>query len=690
MSSISSASSTSNSIEQLVAQYMAFEKKPLQTIETKKASLNTLSAVYSDLKNKLQSVYDAAQVLSKTGSDSAFNTVKVTSSDAEAVSVATDTDAAEGQYVFRVRQLATATTMKSTATLNNHASVMSSTGVVSGTGVLDIDETWADAGFDAVPDGTVTINGAVFTLADYTTVEDFMDAVNDDTSVRSHAAVTSGGGLDTSQAWADAGFDTAPDGTVTINGRTFTLTDYATVDEFIAAVNADATANVTLTYSAENDRFTLTSDDDSALTLSETGTTGFLTAANITGPAKANLYYDESRDKFVIESTTDSDLVLAESGSVGFFTEANIATGTYSTNTTGLNATEKLANINFDTDIAAGSTGSFKINGVTIEWNADTDTLASIISDINRSEAGVTAFYDDTLDKLILTSDVDGSEAIELEDVEGSLLTGALKLSSAAQTLGQDAKFTVNSTDSADEITKSSNNFTINGISFTLNEVTVANDSYTDSETTSVTVKSVKDESAIKSKVSTFLTAFNTFSDYIKTKTAVDTTTYTRGVLAGDTVYRGLRNTLSGLFSGQVSGLDAEKPSYLSDIGITMDDNLHLSISDATTFSEWLTEDPEAIANLFNSDNGVAVQVESILENYVDTYGIIYEQKESISDQIGYLDKQIERLNERLAYKESYYRSQFTSLQQLFVDVTYQMNQTTSMISSMNSLLGLS
>ena len=79
----------------------------------------------------------------------------------------------------------------------------------------------------------------------------------------------------------------------------------------------------------------------------------------------------------------------------------------------------------------------------------------------------------------------------------------------------------------------------------------------------------------------------------------MDTTTYNRGALAGDTVYRGLRNSLSGVLLGQVSELDADKPSYLADIGITMDDNLHLSISDATTFGQWLTEDPEAISNLF-------------------------------------------------------------------------------------------
>ncbi|MCK5147482.1 flagellar filament capping protein FliD [bacterium] len=689
MSSISSIGGAS-SIDQLVSQFMALERRPVNALVLKKASLSTRSAVYSDLKGKLQTLSDAAAVLAETGTDSAFTSIKVSSDDKDIVSVATETGAAQGQYTFRVRQLATSTIMKSTGTLNNHASVMSSALVVAGADKLDIDEAWADVGFDNQPDGSITINGATFTLSDYDSVEDLIDAVNDDTYTKSYSTVTSGSGLDTSLDWASAGFDTQPDGTVTINGSTFTLSNYATVDDFITAVNEDATANVTLAYSSADDKFTLTSDDSTAITISETGTNGFFTETNITGPAKANMYYDESRDKFILESTDGSDLILAESGTTGFFTELNIATGTYSSNTTGLDASAKLSDINFDTAISADATGSFKINGVIIEWDADQDTLSSLIGAINSSEAGVTAFYDDTIDKIIMTSDVAGSDVIEMEDVEGTLLTGSLNLSEGSQVAGDDAKFTINSADGADEITKSSNTFTINGLTFTLHEATVENNDYTDSGTTSVTVKSVQDETAVIKKVNSFLNAFNGFSDYISTKTSVNTETYTRDALAGDTIYRTLRSRLTALFLDQVSGVDDDKPSYLSEIGITMDDSLHMTMSDQADFVAMLVEDPEALTTLFNSDNGIAVQIETLLEDYVDTYGIVEGEKDAIADQITLIDKQIDRMEERLEIKAEYYRTQFTQLQQLLTNITFQQNQITSMMSTMNSVMGIS
>ena len=43
---------------------------------------------------------------------------------------------------------------------------------------------------------------------------------------------------------------------------------------------------------------------------------------------------------------------------------------------------------------AAVTSGSFTVNGVSISVNKDTDSLASIITRINSSGAGVTASYD--------------------------------------------------------------------------------------------------------------------------------------------------------------------------------------------------------------------------------------------------------------------------------------------------------
>ncbi len=589
MASVSSLGSQANSIESLIQQYMALERRPINEMEQQKASLNTKAAVFNDAKAKMKALFDTAEDLADTSDDSIFSAVNVTSNDTDSLTVTGDTNAAQGQYIFRIRQLATSTTMKSTADLNTNPSIRSSIQVAAGSeNLIDTDEAWEDAGFDNTPDGTVTINSVEFTLADYDTIDDFMDAVNDD------------------------------------------------------------------------------------------------------GSANANIYYDDDNDKFIIESTNGSNLVLAENGTTtGFLTEVNISTGTHSTNDSGINTSAYLADANFDNAISSGESGSFTINGATIEWDADEDTLGEILANINNSDAGVTAFYDESLDRVMFTADTTGSEEIEWADVSGTFLGSTLGLTGVTQNAGQDALFTINSTDSADEITKSSNEFNINGLNFELKAVTVENDDYADTDTASVTVSSTRDESAVKSKINGMLSSFNSLMDYLQVKTKTDPVTYTRGALAGESVFQTLRGDIMNILLDEVSGLDADKPSYLAEIGITLNDSLHAKISDASEFSEWINEDPDAVADLFNSTNGIAAKIESLLEPYVETYGIIDDRKETISDHIDLVDDRIERMEDRMTRREAYYRQQFTALQDMLNTVTMQQNMITNLTNSVNSSLGI-
>ena len=584
---LSSLLNTSSSIESLIQQYMALEKQPVYTLEAQKSNLNIRSAMYSDLARYLESLKDNADDLTETDEDSIFNAIQVTSSDTESVIVNASDGAAVGTYKIRVRQLATPTSAKSTAELNTAPSTMSSNQVAAGSSIIN-----------------------------------------------------------TSESWDEAGFENTPDGTVTINGVTFTLADYNTVDAFIDAVNADETA-------------------------------------------EATIYYDDTRDKFFIESDdTSTNLVVSETPeSFGFLTEINIDEGTYTTNNSGLQSDVYLYKANFDTEVAEDASGSFKINGVEIEWDADDDTLGDIISAINNSAAEVTAFYDDTLDKLMLTSNETGSEEIALEDVEGTFLTQSLKLSGASQTLGQDALFTINSTNEDDEITKTSNTFSINGISYSLEAITVENDSYSDAGTTAVTVSAKKDSGRVQAKLNSFLGAFNTLTSYIRTKSAVDTTTYSRGALAGQTIFTGLRNDLVKILADRVTGISDDGPTTLAEIGITFDSALTASISDASLLTEWLNDNPQAVEDLFNSENGIATRMAELLDPYTESYGIMEEQQELITEQKERIDTRIERLNTQLAQKEAYYRRQFTAMQQALNQIVEQQSLLSQFNNSLSSYI---
>ncbi|MFN3533293.1 MAG: flagellar filament capping protein FliD [Candidatus Brocadia sp.] len=582
-SSITSAFSASSNIDLLVNQYMALERRPLTTLNTKKTSLNSSLNIYNDLKTKLSDLLTASRDLSSTSTSSVYNSRTSSSSDETKLTASAGTDAAVGTFQIRIKQLATGASIQSTGELITKSAAKSATKVSPGTGTIDV-----------------------------------------------------------SKSFTNAGFANTPDGTVTINGQTFTLSNYSTVQAFLDAVNNDATAN-------------------------------------------ANIYYNKTEDKFTIEQKSGStDLVISETGTNPFFTQAKITVGTYTGNgSTGIQSDVLLSKANFDTTLTSTTSGSFKINGITITYNTDTDTLDNVISRINSSTANVNAFYDSSLDKVILKSKSTGStDTITLSDVSGNLMN-VLKLSGATATAGTDAKFTINSTSTSDEITKSTNTFTINGVTYTLKNTNVT--SYTDTTYTTVTVR--QDTSAIQSKITGFLDKFNAVTEYIKDKSSVNTSTKTRGPLAGNATFTSLRSQLFQKLTEQITGLASGNPDYLNEIGITVSSSLKASLSDTTKFNNAITSNSKAVEDLFNSTNGVARKIETLLKPFVESSSsnrssIIDETKNVISKQITDIDTRISRMETRLEIKERQYRQQFYKMQELLNNLVLQGNQITSLTQS--------
>lgn len=417
----------------------------------------------------------------------------------------------------------------------------------------------------------------------------------------------------------------------------------------------------------------------------------FMDAANAAG-VNANMYYNKTEDKFYLESKTGTALTFSESvagGSTGFFTQIKMrdATTPYAyhgtSDATGVQSDALLKNINFDTTLTSTTTGAFKINGVEISYNTDTDSLDNVISRINSSTANVNAFYDTSLDKILIKSKGSGStDTITLSDVTGNLMN-VLNLDAASATSGTDAKLTINSTSSSDEITKSSNSFSINGIGYTLKNTNVT--AYTDTTYTTITAK--QDTSAIQAKITAFLDKFNAATEFIKNKSSLNTSTKTREALAGNSTYTSLRGLLFQKLTAQVTGLTAGNPDYLNEIGITVSSSLKASLSDTTKFNNAIASSSKAVEDLFNSTNGVAKKIEALLKPFVesstsDKGSIIDETKTAISKSVSSIDTRISRMETRMALREAQYRQQFYKMQELLNSAVLQNNQISSMMSS--------
>lgn len=585
MATISTVGNNSG-LNSLISQYMSIQQRPLNALNTQKAGLNSSLNLYGTLKSQISSLLSAAKDLADTSNTSTYNARAVSSSDDTKVAATANTGATTGTFIVRVKQLATGASIQSTGELTTKSAATSTTKVAPGSGSIDVSKSFAAAGFASAPDGTVTITGQVFTLSDYSTVQGFMDAVN---------------------------------------------------------------SNVT---------------------------------------ANANMYYDKSTDKFTIEQkSTATNLVISETGTNPLFAQAKITAGTFTGNgSTGIKSGVVLSKANLDNVLTSTTSGSFKINGVAISYNTDSDTLDNVLSRINSSTANVTAFYDTSIDKILMKSKNTGStDTITLADVSGNLLS-TLNLTGATPTSGADALFTINSTLIGDQLSKSTNEFTVNGINYNLKNTNVT--SYTDTSFSTVTVKA--DSSAVQAKINDFLDKFNSVNTYIKNNSSIDTTTKVRGPLAGNATFTSLRTQLFQKFAAQVAGIASGDPNSFTKIGITLAGGSTASVTDASKLSDALTANPSAVQNLFSSADGIANRIVSLLKPYVESSSstrgsIIDETKTVISQRIKGLDSNIKRMQERLILTEKQYSKQLYKMQDMFNRVVLQGNQITNMTNALTS-----
>jgi flagellar hook-associated protein 2 len=242
-----------------------------------------------------------------------------------------------------------------------------------------------------------------------------------------------------------------------------------------------------------------------------------------------------------------------------------------------------------------------------------------------------------------------------------------------------DASFTVNGI----AITRSSNT----GISDVIEGVTL---DLTDVTSSTVKLTISNDTSSMQDKIEDFLTALNELTSYIKTKSAVTNNgddTYTRGALAGYTGYTGLRSDLYGIVGGMVDGATGSY-SLLSQIGITMDDEMVFSISDTTALTDALETDPDSVASLFvNSSGGIASKVDSLLTLYTKTDGYVDNDVNGLEAEQDSLAEQIDRKEEALDAREATLRTQYSAV----IEMLYELqDQQTSLSNIMEAVYGIS
>lgn len=271
-----------------------------------------------------------------------------------------------------------------------------------------------------------------------------------------------------------------------------------------------------------------------------------------------------------------------------------------------------LQNANLKTALSA-STGSFKVNGVTFNWDATKDSLSTVLGEINSSSAGVTAMYNTSNDTVSFVSKTTGSTAIQLQDTSGNFLA-AIGVGSATQTLGSNAQYQIDTGSGPTTYYSTTNtvNNAVPGVTLNLLQQSANADTVTVSQ----------DTNGALANVNAFIAQVNSTLDLIAQNTAASTSstpTYTgqqssstaqNGPLAGNYDIQQIGYKLHQILAGTAQGTSGGYTS-LSQIGISFGPvgsaagtTNHLQLNQQQFLSA-LQSNPSGVANLFSAFGAV-------------------------------------------------------------------------------------
>lgn len=314
--------------------------------------------------------------------------------------------------------------------------------------------------------------------------------------------------------------------------------------------------------------------------------------------------------------------------------------------------------------------GTFKINNV--EINVDTNmTLKQLIDVINSSNAGVTAAYDANSDRLIVTSNQTGANAISFEDNGTNLLTllglDVGQFNTGGVTHVQLSSDGVNWID----LYSSSTEFSHIGLSIKVKGLIQ----------TPLNFSVENDIDSIVSKIKEFVNKWNELMEYIynkynekpvtdKKQEELSEEEKLKGMLQRDSLLNEIFFKLRGFITTRIEG----EISYLWQIGIRTSSYGYQNMKmgklelDEDRLREVLRQDPQKVWAFFGDTKGFAQQVQSYVRELTKFGGRIDNIagiSGTITKQMRSLAKELQNWLERLQKREAYLWSKFSAMEEV-------------------------
>lgn len=352
--------------------------------------------------------------------------------------------------------------------------------------------------------------------------------------------------------------------------------------------------------------------------------------------------------------------------------------------------------------------GISDFSGEVVDFKFDgTQTLNQVLSRVSSSSADVNAFYDEHKDKVVLNRTQTGAGA-SIEFVgEGNFFKDVLNFNEDNEREGQNALFTIN----GHETERSSNTFTISGVTFTLRDT--FEEGSVNLTTNNETDKVVESITEFVNKYNELILAINEkvseprFRDYHPLSQEERRAMSDRevemweekaqsGLLRNDSLLRnGLNKFRMDVFS-TISGENINSEfNLLSKIGISPSrdyrENGILTI-DENKLRSAIEEDPDAVYQMFmangedNSEKGIARRLRSTISETIrsvesragnDNRG---NHQFTIGREINSVEDRISNFERRMQQVEDRYWRQFTAMETAMQRMNAQADQMFSLL----------
>lgn len=369
-----------------------------------------------------------------------------------------------------------------------------------------------------------------------------------------------------------------------------------------------------------------------------------------------------------------------------------------------------LKDLPFANNLVKASDGKvkFTINSVDFTFE-ETDSLSTVMSRINSSDAGVTLNYSSISDKFTMTADTSGvGDNINISETESNLMTlFGMTGANSTEVKGQNAILEVN----GQEISRTSNSIEVDGVKVELLA----------ESTSAINISLKTDTSTLKDTIKNFVTDYNNMIDMMnglikETKdsdyppltdeqkeemTESEITAWEAkakvGSLSGDSILKGITSKMQSLmYSSAVSGGISLYNMGITSAGYT--ENGKLVIDEEKLDTALATKGSE-IQELFTTDTtGLANKLNSIIDGAAKTSGVkgsrgslvevagytstASASENSITTSIEKMNKTIAKLKEMLEDEETRYWNKFSALETAMSNLNTQSSMITSFSAS--------